>query len=459
MNPIEVHCAFTEMWDIGKLVPNPNNPNTHSQKQIKMLAAVIKGHGWRVPITISKRSGYVVRGHGRLMAADYLGLTRVPVDLQDYENEAVEWADMIADNRIAELSEIDQDELQRLVLELEGKVDAELLGYSQKEVQTIINESLADALGEDEFSGDDIDATLAGEEQRVMPGDVWRLGRHRLLCGDCTIETNIEKLMDGKQADMVFTDPPYNVNYQGGTEDKLTIQNDNLDADDFNRLLYDAFSSMYMACRPGAAIYVCHADSEGAKFREMLTQAGWSLRQCLIWAKNTFVLGRQDYQWQHEPILYGWKPGAAHSFYGGRKQGTVIDVAYPFEVKENAGPNGETYVIIGGGLSDLVFKITGTLEIESRENVSTLIKVDKPTRNGEHPTMKPIALCGKCICNSTKEDELVLDLFGGSGSTLIAAEKLNRTCYMTELDPKYCEVIIRRWETLTGRTAERVQGV
>ena len=450
---VEVHCSYTRLVPTAELVPNPKNPNKHGDKQIKLLAAIIKGHGWRTPITVSKRSGYVVRGHGRLMAAQYLGLEEVPVDEQDYKSEASEWADMIADNRIAELSEIDPEELQSLVIELEKEIDATLLGYTEKEMQEILSQSLAEELHEDDFTGDDIDSVLNEEECLVGLGDVWELGRHRLICGDCTDAQTIDRLMNGKLADVIFTDPPYNVNYEGGTEDKLTIANDNLDSDTFNAFLLKAFTSMNKAAREGAAIYVCHADSEGSDFRGAMLDAGWLLKQCLIWAKDRFTLGRQDYQWQHEPILYGWKPGAAHSFYGGRKQGTVVDIGYPVEIRQGAGANGETHIRIGGALSDVLLEVTRDVKVISTEDVSTILKVAKPTRNGEHPTMKPIALCGKCIANSSKEDEIVLDLFGGSGSTLIAAEQLNRTCYMSELDPKYCEVIIRRWEEFTGKKA------
>lgn len=455
---VKIHCTYSDLMDVEKVIPNPKNPNKHSDKQIKMLAAIIKGHGWRAPITVSRRSGFVVRGHGRLMAAKLLGMEQVPVDLQEYDSEASEWADMIADNRIAELSEIDQDELRDLVLELESEIDAALLGFTEKDIQSIVNQSVAGELHEDDFTGEDIAEILGDEKLLVCPGDVWELGRHRLLCGSCTNLNSIEKIMDGDLADMIFTDPPYNVNYEGGTDEKLKIQNDNMNAAEFNQMLYDAFTGLFTVSKPGAAIYICHADSEGSKFRETLLSSGWYHKQTLIWAKNTFTLGRQDYQWQHEPILYGWKPGAAHTFYGGRKQGTVVDVGYPVEIQEHAGENGETYITIGGGLSDIVLEINGEVKIQNKEEVTTLVKVDKPVRNGEHPTMKPILLCGKCIANSTAPDDIVIDFFGGSGSTLIACEQLGRQCRMMELDPKYCEVIIRRWEEFTGKKAIQKKG-
>jgi len=245
------------------------------------------------------------------------------------------------------------------------------------------------------------------EEPITKPGDLWILGRHRLLCGDSTDQTVVAKLMENQLADMIFTDPPYNVNYTGKTKDALTIKNDSMKDDNFRHFLTLAFLNMAQASKAGAPIYVCHADSEGLSFRTAFKEAGWDLKQCIIWVKQHFVMGRQDYQWQHEPILYGWKPGAAHKFYGDRKQTTVW-------------------------------------------------QIDRPMANREHPTMKPIALCAQAIKNSSKSGDIVLDLFGGSGSTLIACEQLNRTCYMMEIDPKYCDVIVKRWENLTGQKAERV---
>ena len=207
--------------------------------------------------------------------------------------------------------------------------------------------------------------------------------------------------MENQLADMIFTDPPYNVDYKGSAG---KIMNDNMTDDAFYCFLLDAFKNMAQKSKEGAPIYVCHADSEGLNFRAAFREAGWDLKQCIIWVKHHFVMGRQDYQWQHEPILYGWKPGAAHKFYGDRKQTTVW-------------------------------------------------QIDRPMASREHPTMKPVALCAKAIENSSKAGDIVLDLFGGSGSTLIACEQLNRTCYMMELDPIYCDVIIKRWENLTGQKA------
>jgi site-specific DNA-methyltransferase (adenine-specific) len=238
----------------------------------------------------------------------------------------------------------------------------------------------------------------------AKPGDVWLLGRHRLICGDSTLAETYQSLMKEHEADLVLTDPPYNVDYEGGAKTKLKIQNDKMGDGAFKEFLCQAFSRMYENSKKGAAIYVFHADSEGYNFRAAFREAGYLLRQCLIWVKNSLVMGRQDYQWIHEPILYGWKDGAGHAWYSDRKQ-------------------------------------------------TTLIKFDRPQKSAEHPTMKPVGLCGYLIGNSSKEGDLVLDPFGGSGTTLIACDQLGRTCYTVELDPKYCDVIVKRYEQLTGQKA------
>ncbi len=447
---IPVHCSHDELVDITALVPNPRNPNQHSDKQIELLAKIIKNQGWRAPITVSTRSGFIVRGHGRLLAAQLLGVSRVPVDRQEYATEAEEWADLIADNRIAELSQIDDSLLASLMAELNtSDFDVSLTGFSDKQIDNLIADFNTTEVREDNFDP----AAAASEISELMtkPGDVWQLGRHRLMCGDATVRSDVEKLMDGKLAAMVFTDPPYNVNYQGGTGDKLTIKNDNMSASQFNQFLHDAFASMYDVTEPGGAIYVCHADSEGSNFRGALQETGWLLKQCLIWAKNQFVLGRQDYQWQHEPILYGWKPGAAHKFFGGRKQGTVIEEAAPIIVRED---DDGALLTFTAGIQTVTLRVPSFEVLQAGDDsLSTVWRFEKPVRNGEHPTMKPIGLCARAIQNSTRSGDIVADFFGGSGSTLMAAEQTGRKCLSMELDPVYCDVIIRRWEEFTGQKA------
>lgn len=288
---------------------------------------------------------------------------------------------------------------------------------------------------EDDYSEDD----AANAPTRCNPGDVWLLGRHRLMCGDSTKESDVAKLMGGEQAQLLLTDPPYNVDYQGGTKDKKKIANDNMDDATFVAFLTAAFSCAIQAMRPGAAFYVWHADIKGFEFRTALKEVGLTLRETLIWVKNALVLGRQDYQWRHEPCLYGWKDGAAHYFVDDRSQSTVIEDA------------GVDYRKLK---KDELLKLV--LQLTDVSVPNTVIYEDKPTKNDIHPTMKPVKLMARLIKNSTQQEQLVLDLFGGSGSTLIACEQINRKCFTMEYDPKYCDAILDRWEKLTGEEAERI---
>ena len=288
---------------------------------------------------------------------------------------------------------------------------------------------------EDDFGEED----AANAATRCNPGDIWMLGRHRLMCGDSTKEADVAKLMGGEQADLLLTDPPYNVDYQGGTKDKMKIANDNMDDVAFVGFLTAAFNCAIQAMRPGAAFYVWHADSKGFEFRSALKEVGMTLRETLIWVKNALVLGRQDYQWKHEPCLYGWKDGAAHYFTEDRAQSTVIeDAAIDYSKLKK----------------DELLKIV--LELTSDKIPTTVIYENKPTKNDIHPTMKPVKLMARLIRNSTRPKELVLDLFGGSGSTMIAAEQIDRRCFMMEFDPKYCDAILAQWEKLTGEEAEKI---
>ncbi|MGN0237588.1 MAG: DNA-methyltransferase [Lepagella sp.] len=260
---------------------------------------------------------------------------------------------------------------------------------------------------EDDFTDED----AANAPTRCKPGDVWQLGDHLLMCGDSTNKADVFTLVGGEGiVDLFLTDPPYNVSYEGGTTDKLTIKNDSMEDSAFRAFLTDAFIAADMAMKKGASFYIWHADSEGLNFRMAVRNAEWDLRQTIIWNKNSLVLGRQDYQWKHEPCLYGWKSGASHAWYSDRKQTTVVDF-------------------------------------------------DRPSVNAEHPTMKPVGLFSYLIENSSKEGDIVLDLFGGSGTSIIACEQLGRKCYMMELDPHYCDVILARWEKLTDREASLVKNV
>lgn len=266
-------------------------------------------------------------------------------------------------------------------------------------------------------------------------GDIWQLGRHRLICGDSTVLEDIARLMDGKQADILVTDPPYNVDYVGKTKDALKIQNDKMSNGNFYQFLVDAFTVAQASMKKGAAFYIWHADSEGANFRNAAEAVGWNIRQCLIWVKNTMVLGRQDYQWKHEPCLYGWKDGAAHFFIDDRCNTTVIEDQVDLEKLTKPELKAMLKDILHGSIS------------------TSVINEDKPSRSEEHPTMKPIKLIARHLKNSSKRGQIVLDLFGGSGTTLITAEQLGRICYMAENDPIYCDVIVTRFEKYTGQKA------
>lgn len=451
MIDVKICCAHTEVVDPAMLVPNPRNPNQHPKKQIELLAKIIQRQGWRAPVTVSNRSGYIVRGHGRLAAALLLGCM-VPVDRQDYASEADEWADLIADNRLAELSEIDDTLLAQLLKEIGATdIDLALTGYSAKQIDNLLAN-----LPQEEVCDDNFDVEFAAQEAAAEPrskrGDIWQLGRHRLMCGDSTVREDVAALMGGELAEMVFTDPPYNVAYEGGTKDKLKIQNDDMPAAEFRDFLTSAFSRMREVTKPGGAIYVCHADSSYNDFYSAMQASGWDIRQFLVWVKNRFAIGRSDYQYQHEPILYGWKEGAAHRWYGGRRQGTTIDNDMPVVLQD--APDGAKLISVTVGLQQLVLRVPSYEIVSAGDDAATSIwRFEMPVRNGEHPTMKPIPLCARAIQNSSRPQEIVLDLFGGSGSTLMAAEQVGRVCYCMELDPVYVDVIIARWEAYTGQQA------
>lgn len=394
---VPVFCACDKILNINDLKENPRNPNMHSDEQTRLLAEIILKTGWRAPITISNLSGFIVKGHGRLQAAKIAGFKEVPVEYQNFKDEEEEMAALLADNKIAELAEIDNAKLTEIFKDVEFE-DISLTGYSQEEYDELIG-----AFEEVELLGDP-DEVPEEVETRCKRGDIWQLGNHRLMCGDSTCVTEVEALMNGVKVDLYLTDPPYNVNYEGKTKDKLKIENDKMDNANFRLFLRDMFSTADTVMKEGAVFYIWHADSEGYNFRGACFDVGWTVRQCIIWNKNTMVLGRQDYQWKHEPCLYGWKDGASHLWASDRKQTTVIDF-------------------------------------------------NKPARNGEHPTMKPVGLFDYQIQNNTKGGDVVYDSCGGSGTTLIACEQNKRIAYVMELDPHYCDVIITRWETLTGKKA------
>jgi DNA modification methylase len=409
---------------ISDLVSDPNNARKHDEKNIEAIKGSLTQFGQRKPIVV--QGNIVIAGNGTLEAArqlewDEIDIVQVPEDWTKDQAKAF----ALADNRTAELASWDNAVLQQQLSELEeiGMSVADF-GFQAAEVPIIDVETFEDEM------------PPIPEEPTSKVGDMYKLGEHYLLCGDSTKTENISKVLQGRLADCVFTDPPYNVAYEGGTKDKMTIQNDNMDEYQFSEFLYNFYDAAYQNTKEGGPIYVCHADSSGNAFRNNMLKSGWLLKQCLIWVKNSLVLSRQDYNWQHEPILYGWKPGAAHSWYGPFTNTTVIDHAKELLEKKNK--------------DEIVEFLTQALE------TSTAIRENRPSRNDIHPTMKPVNLVARLLKNSMVRGQIVLDPFGGSGSTLIAAEQLGVKAAIVELDPKYVDAIIKRWENLTGLKAELV---
>lgn len=337
---VPVFCAHDDIVDVLTLIPNPKNPNTHPEEQVELLGRIIRATGWRQPITVSKRSGFIVKGHGRHLAAQAAGLTKVPVDYQDYASEAEEYADLVADNRLAELSEIDKAMMADVFKEIDPtEIPVELTGYTEEEFDDL-KDLFSDKEIIEEIEEDMVPPAEIDEESFTKPGDVWLLGRHKLICGDSTKMATYKALMGEEVAKLIITDPPYNVDYTGATEARMKIKNDSMDDASFRRFLTDAFTSMATYAEPGAAFYIWHADSEGLNFRLAAKEAGFKVRECLIWVKNQLCLGRADYQWIHEPCLYGWKDGAGHYFIDDRKQTTVYDGAGARHFKADEGRAG-----------------------------------------------------------------------------------------------------------------------
>lgn len=384
-----------ELISIEKLVPYINNARTHSAEQIKKLRSSLREFGFINPVIIDKDYG-IIAGHGRVMAAKEEGISEVPCVLVDYLTDAQKKAYILADNRFALDAGWDEELLRVEIESLQGEnFDVLLTGFDESEISALFDDGGNDAV-EDDF---DVDAEL--EKPCVSKsGDIWLLGEHRLVCGDSTKAETYELLMEGKKANLCVTDPPYNVNYEGSAG---KIKNDNMASDKFYQFLLAAFTNMETAMADDASIYVFHADTEGLNFRKAFADAGFYLSGTCIWKKQSLVLGRSPYQWQHEPVLFGWKKKGKHQWYTGRKE-------------------------------------------------STIWEFDKPKKNGDHPTMKPIPLVAYPIKNSSMSNSIVLDPFGGSGSTLIACEQTGRICRTIELDEKYCDVIVKRFIEQVGGT-------
>jgi DNA modification methylase len=430
-----------EYRDTGALVRFERNPRTHPDWQIAQIAASIVQFGFVNPILVGS-DGVLIAGHGRLLAAQRLGLPQVPVIVLGHLSDAERRALVIADNQIAANAGWDRDLLSGLLSELrEEGFDLEVTGFSDDELAELLG-----GLGDDDSRiaplGDPDFVPEPPPEPVTRPGDLWILGEHRMLCGDATRAADLQRLTEGRFCDAMWTDPPYNVAYEGKAG---KIANDDLSATDFARFLVAAFSAAAQVLAPGAAVYVAHADTEGLAFRRAFRDAGFKLSGCLVWVKPSLVLGRSDYQWRHEPILYGWKPGAAHRWFGGRAKTTVVDQpGAPVRVL----PDGTVQVDVGGQ----VLVISGReLKVEAHEG--SVIRAEKPARNAEHPTMKPVGLILEMLENSTRRGDVVLDPFGGSGSTLIACHRSGRSARLTELEPRYADVIVERWQTFTGQRA------
>lgn len=373
------------MLKIDEIIPYENNPRKNDDA-VEAVANSIKNFGFKSPIVVDKNM-VVINGHTRLKASKLLGLTLVPViiasDLTDEQCRALR----LADNKTAEIASWDK----KLLLEELKSIDWESI---QMEMTDFGFDNIFDSQPQEVIHDDFDEGQYISATPYSMQGDIYLLGKHRIMCGDSTNPEMVKQLLNGQRADMIFTDPPYNVNYEGS--DGQSIQNDNMGNEEFYNFLLSVYKNMFDSIKEGGSIYVCHADSEGLNFRKAFIEAGFKLAQCLIWVKNSFTMGRQDYQWQHEPILYGWKPGAGHYFVDDR-------------------------------------------------SLSTVWFYDKPKHNDLHPTMKPLELVGQGINNGSLIGQLVLDLFGGSGSTLIACEQAGRINYSMELDEKYADVIVKRY--------------
>lgn len=379
-----------ELVPTEKLIPYVNNARTHSAEQVNKLRASLREFGFINPVIVD-RDLNVIAGHGRILAAKEEKIPEVPCVYVDYLTEAQKKAYILADNRMAMDAGWDEELLRVEIEALQAAAfDVSLTGFDEKEITDLFKDT--DGTGAED---DDFDLSAALEKAAfVERGDVWTVGRHRLMCGDATVEEDVLKLMNGKKANLILTDPPYGVSFQ--SSDGLSIQNDSIKGEEFYQFLLASMQNMVSVLEPGGAAYVFHADTEGLNFRRAFVDAGLHLAGCCIWVKNSLVLGRSDYQWQHEPVLYGFLKNGKHSWYSDRKQTTIWNF-------------------------------------------------DKPKRNKNHPTSKPLDLLAYPIGNSTQANAIVLDTFGGSGSTLMACEQTNRICCTMELDEKYASVILRRY--------------
>lgn len=390
-----------EKIKVDEIIPYADNAKLHPERQIEQIRSSILEFGFNDPIAIDENN-VVIEGNGRLMAIKDLGYKEVDCIRIEGLTEDQKRAYILVHNQLTMNTGFDIEILNK---ELEKIKDIDMTQFDLEiDIDFDLNIDLGDTVEEDNVPEPDENA-----EPKAKLGDIYKLGNHRLMCGDSTSLEDVAKLMGDEKADMLLTDPPYNVAYEGKTEDKLTIKNDKMSDGNFRDFLVNAFKAADSVMKPGAVFYIWHADSEGYNFRGACFDAGWKVRQCIIWNKNSMVLGRQDYQWKHEPCLYGWKDGASHLWASDRKQTTVIDF-------------------------------------------------NRPTKADIHPTMKPVGLFDYQIKNNTKQGDIVLDLFNGSGTTIMACEQNKRVARCMELDPRYVDAAIKRWEDFTGQKAELIEG-
>ena len=424
------------LMKLDDIIPYENNPR-HNDEAVDMVAKSIQDFGFRYPILVDKNN-VIISGHTRLKASYKLGLQKVPVMIADDLTDDKVKALRLVDNRTSEVASWDFDLLQKELDAIEMDMNQYKFDYDELMVGS-----------EEDIVEDNPPEPDEENEPTAKRGDIWILGNHRLMCGDSTSEEDVNKLMNGKQADLLETDPPYNVAYgtigkhykeRGGSEyamEDRTIMNDNMSPKEFREFLTKAFKRATENMKAGSAFYVWLASKEHINFETALNRAGLQVREQLIWNKSSFTLGRQDYQWKHEPCLYGWKDGAPHYFVDSRTEMTVYEDKKP-NINKMSKQELKDYI----------------KELLEEKVATTVINVDKPSKSEDHPTMKPLKLIGYQVKNSSRKGDIVLDLFGGSGSTLMACEQLGRICYTMELDPKFVDVIIKRWETLTGKKAE-----
>lgn len=393
---MEIKCQYEKLLPVNELKPHPKNPNKHSKEQIARLAEILEYQCVRHPVIVSRLSGHVVVGHGRLEAMKKLGMKEVPVDYQEFKSEEQEYAFIVSDNAIAEWAELDLSMINSEVPDLGPDFEIDLLGLKDFEIE------VADKY--DEEKEDDVPEEP--KEPKTVLGDVYELGEHRLMCGDATSADSIETLFKGENADLYFTDPPYGIGYEGGSKKRDLIAND-AKCDDLGKFLEDVFSIAPL--NAGSPIYICSPVDEKAGSFFNAWQPNWKYQSCLVWVKHNASFTRCDYHTKHEFIHYGWRLGGSHVWEGDRKQDTVWEF-------------------------------------------------NRPSKSELHPTMKPIPLIEYALKNSSKKKSVVYDSFGGSGSTLIACEKTNRKCFMMELEPKYCDVIVERWCQYTGQKKIKLNG-